>query len=100
MAQTAIEVRPAVLGHGQVLAQPPQVSEVDAGKAEAWSFGAAGHHCSPGIHHHAVAVACSLLVVASTLGCRHHVALGFDGTGPQQYLGRGDGCPLSQLVRR
>lgn len=92
MAQTAIEVRPAVLEHGQVLAQLPQVTEVDPGKAEAWSFRAAGHHRSPGIHHHAVAIACSLLMVASTLCCRHHVALGFNGTGPQQYLGVGGRC--------
>lgn len=76
-----------MLEHRQVLAQLSKVTEVDPGKAEAWSFRAAGHHCSPGVHHHAVAVTCSLLVVASTLCRCHYVALGFDGTGPQQHLG-------------
>lgn len=77
-----------MLEHRQVLAQLSQVTKVDSGKAEAWSLGAAGHHRSPGIHHHAVAVTRPLLVMASTLSCCHDVALGFNGTGPQQHLGR------------
>ena len=87
VTQMAIEFRPTVLEHRQVLAQPSQIIEVNSGKAEAWSFRAAGHHCSPGIYHHAMAITCSLLMVASTLCCRHYVALAFNGTGPQQHLG-------------
>lgn len=88
VTQIAIEIRPAVLEHGQMLAQLAQVTEVNPGKAEAWSLRAAGHHCSPGIHHHAVAITRSLLVVASTLCCSYYIALGLNGTGPQQHLGR------------
>lgn len=87
VTQIAVEVRPAVLEHRQLFAQLLQIVEVNSGKAKAWSFRAAGHHCSPGIYHHAMAITCSLLMVASTLCCRHYVALGFNGTGPQQHLG-------------
>ena len=86
--QVAVEVRPAVLEHRQLLAQLAQVTEVNSGKAEARSLRAAGHHRSPGVYHHAVTVARSLLVMASALSCCHDIALGFDGTGPQQHLGR------------
>ena len=86
-AQIAVEVMPAVLEHRQLFAQLLQIVEINSGKAKAWSFRAAGHHCSPGIYHHAVAITCSLLMVASTLCCCHHIALGFNGTGPQQHLG-------------
>lgn len=72
-----------MLEHRQVLAQLSQVTEVDSGQAEAWSLRAAGHHGSPGVHHHAVAITCSLLMVAPTLCCCHYIALGFNGTGPQ-----------------
>lgn len=87
VTQIAIEIRPAVLEYRQVLAQLSQIIEVNSGKAEAWSLRAAGHHCSPGIHHHAVAITCSLLMVASILCCCHYIALGFNGSCPQQYLG-------------
>lgn len=102
MTQTAVDVRPAVLEHRQVLAQLSQVTEVNSGKAEAWSLRAASHHCPPGVHHHAVPITCSLLVVASTLGCCYHVALGFDGTGPQQHLGvrRFVSAPTHATARR
>ena len=87
VTQIAVEVRPAVLEHRQLFAQLLQIVEVNSGKAKAWSFRAAGHHRSPGIYHHAVAITGSLLMVAATLCCRHYVALGFNGTGPQQHLG-------------
>jgi hypothetical protein len=86
VTQIAIEVRPAVLEHRQVLANLSKIVEVDSGKAEAFPLRAVGYHCSPGVHHHAVAITCSCLMVASTLCWCHHIALGFNGTGPQQHL--------------
>lgn len=84
--QAAVQVRSTVLEHRQVLAHLLQKVEVDSGKAEAWSLRAAGHHCTPGVYHHAVAVACSCLMVASALCCRYYVTLRVNGTGPQQHL--------------
>lgn len=88
LTQIAIQVRSAMLEHRQVLAHLSQKVEINSGKAEAWSLGAAGHHCTPGVHHHAVAITCSCLMVASTLCCRYYIALRFNGTGPQQHLRR------------
>lgn len=86
LTQIAIEVRSAMLEHRQVLALLLQKVEINSGKAEAWSLRAARHHCTPGVHHHAVAITCSCLVVSSTLCCCYHIALRFNGTGPQQHL--------------